>query len=344
MGHDKISVGKRTLGAGHTYVIAEIGSNHATSLETALESIDAAADCGADAVKFQSLNVSEQYHTPPEEIIRLHEKIDLDESWYGKLRERCDYKNVDFISSPTYPRSVELLEAAGVKAFKIASAQVGTFSSLVRQVARTGKPVFFSTGIVDLAGIGAVVRIFEEENNPNYVILHCSSIYPLPYERVNLQQIRKYRDFFGCLVGYSDHTEGPFISAAAVALGAVVIEKHFTLSKNMDSPDASLSMEPAEFQMLVSGIRAVDQAMKQASRHRIEPEEASFKKRIEEKLILAKGIRAGEFFESSDFLLKRASSGVNADALPVILENLVAKRDIPAGTLLEWSDLNGIIK
>jgi sialic acid synthase SpsE len=323
------------------YVIAEIGSNHACSLGTALESIDAAAECGADAVKFQSLNVEEQYFDPSEAIRSLHKKIDLDEKWYATLAERCSQKNVDFLSSPTYIRSITLLEAVKVPAYKLASAQIGTYPQLVREVAKTGKPVFFSTGIVDIAGINKAVKIFEEEKNPNYIILHCSSIYPLPFERVNLPQIGKYASLFDCLTGYSDHTEGPFISAAAIAHGAAVIEKHFTLSKTLDSPDAPLSTEPEEFRQMVAGIRAVALAQNEMTRISIEPEEAGFLKRIEEKLITSREIPAGQSPGAESFIHKRAPGGINAEYEPLVISQMIAQRTIPKNTLVTWEDFKG---
>jgi sialic acid synthase SpsE len=336
-----ISVDGRIIGAAKTFLVADVGSNHNQDLQRALESIDAAAAAGADAVKFQSLQMKDLYHDPGPDVRALYAKIDLREDWYLRLQERCRQRGVAFFSSPTYLSAVDLLESLGVSLYKLASAQVGTFPQIVARVARTGKPVILSTGLVSFGELEACVRLFEEAGNPNYVILHCNAVYPAPYARVNLPQMERYRDMFGCLVGYSDHTADGHVALAAVARGASVIEKHFTLSRTVETPDTIVAMEPAEFARMSAGIRAVEQALAAHVRLEIEPAEAAFKESVRYRLVLVRAKRAGEPFSAEDFDYLRHTSGVDCRDEAMVLTRFAAASDLPAGQPLEGSMLVG---
>src|SRR6185436_17131371 len=221
-----VNVGRHAIGSGRTFLIADVGSNHRQELALAYESIDAAAEAGADAVKFQSLQMKELYFDPGPEVRKLYAQIDLEEDWHAKLKAHCEKRGLLFFSSPTYFGAVELMEKLGVSLYKLASAQIGTFPQIVERVARTGKPVILSTGLVSAGELEASVRLFEKAGNPDFVILHCNSIYPTPYARVNLPMMDVYRRMYGCPVGYSDHTDDIYVALAAVSQGASVIEKH----------------------------------------------------------------------------------------------------------------------
>ncbi len=336
-----LQIGRRTIGAGRTFLIADVGSNHKQDLQLAFDSIDAAAEAGADAVKFQSLQMKDLYYDPSPEVRALYAQIDLQEEWHAALKAHCDKRGVEFFSSPTYFGAVDLMESIGVSLYKLASAQIGTFPQIVSRVARTGKPVILSTGLVSFGELEAAIRLFAEAGNSKFVVLHCNSIYPTPYERVNLPQMSVYRDMFGCLVGYSDHTDDIYVALAAVTRGASVIEKHFTLSRTFDTPDAVTAMEPAEFARMTQGIRAVEQAMKPQLRIEIEPEENAFKESIRYRLVLARSKKAGEPFTAGDFQYLRHPSGVDCHDELLVLARFAAAQDIEAGRLLEWSMLSG---
>ena len=210
-------------------------------MSLAKETIQAAKDSGAHAVKFQSLNIDQLYLKPTEDIINVHKKIDLQEHWHKELQSYSKKLGITFFSSPTYLDAVDILEDLDVPVFKLASAQVGTFPQLVRKVAATKKPTILSTGIATFDQLQKILQIFEDEMNPNCIVLHCNSIYPVPYEKINLGRIQFFKKCFGKIVGFSDHSNGFYTAVAAVAMGAKVVEKHFTVDRNLPVPDAEFS-------------------------------------------------------------------------------------------------------
>jgi sialic acid synthase SpsE len=334
----KIKINDKIIGGRETFIIAEIGSNHNQSLQLAYESIDAAKECGADAVKFQSIDLNSLYFRPSEETIALHRKIDLEEDWHKLLKDYCDKRHILFFSSPTYIKSIDILEEIGVSLYKLASAQIGTFPQIIREVARRKKPVILSTGLVSYADLEKVINIFQEENNNQYIILHCNSIYPTPYDKVNLKLMNVYREMFQCPVGFSDHTDDIFIPIAAVALGAKVIEKHFAIDRNLPVPDAQYSLEPNDFKRMVDGIRAAERAVGSDIRTDIQPEEKGFKERILTRLILKETRQQGGLLAFDDFVFKRHPSGVDCRELDLLLSKQAKFAiDVEANTLLEWS-------
>lgn len=336
-----VAVGDRTIGAGRTFLIADIGSNHNQDLQLALDTIDAAADAGADAVKFQSLDVNALYRAPDRAVQALYARIDLREDWYPALQERCTRRGVTFVSSPTYLRAIDLLESVGVRLYKLASAQVGTFPQLVARVARIGKPVILSTGIVTAGELEACLGLFAAAGNANYVVLHCNAMYPTPYASVHLPRMDAYRQMFGCLVGYSDHTDEDYVALAAVARGASVVEKHFTMSRALATPDAVVAMEPPAFARMAAGIRAVEQALVAQPRLEIEAEEAAFKESLRYRLVLTRAKRAGAPFVPEDFQYLRHPSGVDCRSEALVVAHFAAGVDLPPGTLLDWPMLVG---
>ncbi|WP_061298538.1 N-acetylneuraminate synthase family protein [Leptospira borgpetersenii] len=305
----EIKVGNSSIGGEKTFIIAEVGSNHCRDVQLAYETIDAAIEAGADAVKFQSLNAGKLYLNPSQEIIDLHSKIDFPEEWHLILKQYCDKKGITFFSSPTYLSAVDIMEDINVLLYKLASAQVGTFPQLIEKTAKTNKPVILSTGLADYSQIQKVIQIFKKCGNDKYIILHCNSLYPTPYEKVNLGLMNVYSKMFQCLTGFSDHTKGNHICVAAVALGAKVIEKHITLKRNLPSPDAPLAIEPDEFSNLVKSIRDVELSLKFTSRLELEHDELKFKKRILYKPIFNSSKKKGEKIDLEDFEFKRTALG-----------------------------------
>lgn len=322
----------KTIGGHRTFIIAEVGSNHMRNFDTACAHIRAAAEAGADAVKFQSLNLDALYHQPTEQTRALHDKIDLPEEWHGLLKKCCDQHGLVFLSSATYPRSVEIMEAAAVELYKLASAQIGVYPQLVKQVAETGKPVILSTGLVVESQLARVVQIFRDAGNDQFIILHCNSMYPAPAEVVHMPRMTAYQRRFDCRVGFSDHTETHTASITAVALGAVVIERHFTLSRGLESPDAPLALEPPEFAAFVNVVREAETICQASSRSRLETDEADFKSRIQHYLLSTQPIKAGEPVTDANSRLMRGAPGNGVNAWAVFDRSApLAVVDIAAG-------------
>ncbi len=324
-----------------TYIIAEIGSNHNQDLSLAKEMILAAKESGADAVKFQSINVNELYFSPNEKIKELHKKIDLDEKWHYDLKDYCDKVDILFHSSPTYLKAIDLLEKLNVEIYKLASAQIGTFPQLIDAVIKLKKPTLLSTGIVSYSDLEKVVKMFNNYNHDNFAIFHCNSLYPTPYEKANLHLIEVYKSMFNKTVGYSDHTEGIYASLSAVTLGAKIIERHFTTDKNLPIPDASISILPDQFRNMVKGIRAIESALERKDRTELETEEKSFKENILYRLILKKDKNENESFCLDDFEYKRHPQGIDCRDLDFIIKNMQTSCKLTKGQLLTWSKIKG---
>ncbi len=329
------------LGERKTLVVAEIGSNHCGSLDLAKEHIRAASESGADAVKFQSIRLDRLYREIPEDLRHLREKIELPEEWYGELAEFAKEQGVLFLSSPTYTEAVDLLEETGVPLFKIASPQTALFPQIVRKIARTGKPILLSCGQVGLEGVARAVELCLAEGNDRIVLLHTLSLYPTPYEKLNLRWMVTLGEVFGLPYGLSDHSEGIYAPVAAVALSAVAVEKHFILNRDLDTPDAVVSLTPAEFSEMVRGIRAVEKAMEFKPRLSPEREEREFSRRIVYRLVLKRDKCRGEGFSEGDFAYLRHPRGIDARLEGLVVEEFIADTDLKAGELLEWRHLRG---
>lgn len=324
-----------------TFTIAEIGSNHNQSLALAKEMIDAAKSSGADAVKFQSINIDELYYHPSPNIQKLHKKIDLEESWHYDLNEYCKRKEIVFFSAPTYLKAVDILEDIDVQLYKLASAQVGTFPVLVDKVASLQKPTLLSTGIVSYSELEKVVKTFHKNSNHNFAILHCNSLYPTPYEKANLHLIEVYQRMFGKTIGYSDHTEGIYASLAAVTMGAKIIERHFTTDKSIPIPDAKISILPHQFKDMVLGVRAIESAMCSSSRIELEEDEQRFKESILYRLVLKKKKNQNDGFTADDFEFKRSAEGIDCREMETVIDHMVCNVPLEKGCLLHWGLLKG---
>ncbi len=337
---NKIFIDGKEIGGDHAYVIAEIGSNHNQSLTLAYESIDVAIECGADAVKFQSIDVDQLYYHPSEKIKILHQKIDMDEKWHGLLSEYCRKKGITFFSAPTYLKAIDIMEDINVPLYKLASAQIGTFPQLVEKVAATGKPVILSTGIVTTKELIEIVEIFKRNNNDKFIILHCNSIYPTPYDKVHLNIMDWYRNEFDCIVGFSDHTPDIYVPIVAVAKGAQVIEKHFALDRGLPVPDAPFSLEPNDFKRMVEGIRAAEQAIMKGGREELHPEENQFKDSILYRLVANKPLLSGQCLSEGDFNFLRHPEGVDCRELQKYLNGkAIYKKNISQSSLLYADDI-----
>jgi sialic acid synthase SpsE len=266
----------RRVGPGEPcYLIAEAGSNHDQSFEQALALIDAAAAAGADAVKFQAIKYDALWVPDLEtaEHRAFYRAVELPEEWLPELARAAQARGLHFLCSPTYVDSVRLIDAAGAPAFKIASPQTVGDPPLLRAVAATGKPAIMSTGYADLARIDRAVQVLEAAGCQAFALLHCVAEYPVSPSRVNLRAMETLGRRFNRPVGLSDHTEGIHVAPAAVALGACIVEKHFTTDRGRQGPDHPFALEPGELARMVAHIREVEEAFGDGKRDENSPRE-----------------------------------------------------------------------
>lgn len=336
-----LRIADHSVGEGNScFVVAEVGSNHNLELSTAKELIRQAATAGADAVKFQSQKLEEQY-LPERETVEFRDffrKTELPEDWYPELVSEAKSHGVIFFASPTYFHAVDLLEIIQVPVYKIASPQVATFPNLVEHVARTGKPVILSAGMVTYECLTKAVNLCRRAGNNQLAILHCVSHYPTVPAEANLKTMATYKAMFGCPVGFSDHTEGYHIALAAVALGACILEKHITLDRRQVGPDHLFSLEIPEFADMVRSIREVEVSLGDGLCLEVSGDVAAFVNRIDMKLVAGRDIQPGTPLTQQVFIHRRADKGVSVSDLPR-LEGAVASELVPAFTPLHWHQI-----
>lgn len=270
---ETVSIGGHLVGKGEPcFIIAEIGGNHG-DLDTARSAIDAAADAGCDAIKFQHLTgtkiaadtiIYDEWHGKPiGPLSGFYSSVELPNEWTEELIAHAKKRDIMFLSTPFDTDAVDLLDAAGVPAFKVASYEL-TDDVLLRHIARKGKPIIISTGMAYLEEVTHAVRVIQEEGNNDLIVLHCVSMYPpKSYADLNLRAITTLQEALKLPVGYSDHSQPPFIAApiAAVALGACVLEKHFTLATAGTTNDSPNSLSTEELADMVREIRAAEAAL-----------------------------------------------------------------------------------
>ena len=327
------------------FVIAEAGVNHSGDFDLAIKLIDAASNAGADAVKFQTFR-AEQVVTgagkmadyqkknigAEESQLEMLRKLELKEDWYQALIKLAKEKNIIFISTPHGGKeSVDLLQSYNVPAFKFGSGDL-TNLPLLEYAAKFGKPMLISTGMSNLEETKEAVETIKGAGNDQILVFHCTTDYPLAPENVNLSAMQTLMKELGGLVGYSDHTVGPQAAIAAVALGACMIEKHFTLDRKMNGPDHIASTEPKEFKEMVAMVKQVPLMMGSGTKELL-PAERQYVTVARKSIVAARDIKKGEKFTSENLDIKRPGTGM----LPKYLNKIIgktAKSDIPAETLI----------
>lgn len=339
----------RTCGKGHApLIVAELSGNHGGRLERALQMIDAAADCGVDAIKIQTYRpdtitldcdgpgfVVESGLWAGRTLHDLYAEAHTPWEWHAALFEHAARRGVPLFSSPFDPTAVDLLESLGCPAYKIASFEL-TDIGLIRRVAATGKPVILSTGIATLDEIDEAVAVFAEFPASRCVLLHCTSGYPAPLEQADLNTLPMLIGRYGVPVGLSDHTPGIVAPVAAVALGACLVEKHFTLDRGDGAVDAAFSLEPAEFRALADACRQAWQALG-AVRAGPSPVEVG-QRRFRRSLYAVADIAAGERFSAANVRSVRPAHGLHPRHLDQLMGR-VAGRPIRRGEPLAWDML-----
>jgi len=346
-----VRIGKSLIGRGYpVFVIAEAGVNHNGDLGLATELIDVAISAGANAVKFQTFNADAiaatdapkaEYQlattTPGQSQLEMLRKLELSRDAHFTLKAYCDKRGMTFLSTPFDEPSVELLEGLSVPAYKVSSGDL-TNLPLIEQVSRTGKPVIISTGMSTLEEVGTAVKTAQSVGCNELILLHCVSNYPATPNEVNLRAMRTMEQEFAVPVGFSDHTEGIAISLAAVALGAAIIEKHFTLNRNLPGPDHQASLEPMELATLVKEIRSVEDSLGDGCK-KPTPAEIETAKVARRSIMAGISLKAGTVLRRDLLVLKRPGTGLP----PSMVESLIGRRiriDIPAGTMIKLEMLD----
>jgi N,N'-diacetyllegionaminate synthase len=318
------------------FVIAEAGMNHDGSLGNAIRTAEVAAECGADAIKFQLHDAdAETTRDAPSPPYFEHETrweyfrrtAFSDEQW-AKLKEACDRAQIEFLCSVFSVAAVERLEELAVRRYKIGSGEV-TNLELVRRVASTGKPVLLTSGMSSWAELDAAVAAAGND----VTVLQCTSEYPTPPERVGLNVLAELRERYGKPVGFSDHSTGNYAAFAAVALGAVAVEKHFALSKNLYGPDAAFSMEPDELEDLVEGIRDIETMLANPVDKDNLERVAEMKRVFEKSVVTVAEIAAGAKIEREMLAAKKPGTGIPAVRIDDVVGR-VAARDLAADTVV----------
>ena len=333
----------RRIGDGQPcFVIAELGSNHNHDFDVAIRMIDAAADAGVDAVKVQTFRADRHFskyapgfsylnNRSPYELIK---SLEIDRSWHAPLQKHSESRNVAFFSSPCDVEAIDELDALGVPAFKVASFDL-TDLALIRHMARTGRPVILSTGLADMVEIQRAVEACRQEGNDQIVLLQCTALYPAPAHLSNLRAIGLMRETFGLLTGYSDHTNGDHVCLAAVALGAAVVEKHFTLDRMMPGPDHSFAIEPAELKQMVQRLRDVESALGDGAKTGPRAEEREMFDKGRRSLHAASRIRKGEIITAEMLTSKRPGLGIPPHLMNVVIGR-TALIDIEPDQWITW--------
>lgn len=330
-----------------TLIIAEAGVNHNGDLALARQLIDVAAEAGTDMVKFQTFSADRlvtahawkaayqaQTTDAGESQHAMIRRLELTREMHEELIDHCKSRGIRFFSTGFDPESIDLLVELGLNRFKIPSGEITNLPYL-RHVGRYGKPVILSTGMATLGEIEAALDVLEHAGTlrDRITVLHCNTEYPTPMADVNLRAMLTIRDAFGVAVGYSDHTSGIEVAVAAVALGATVIEKHFTLDRALPGPDHKASLEPDELKAMVAAIRNIEQALGDGIK-RPSPSEAKNKPVARKSLVAACAIRSGEVFSASNLAVKRPGTGLS----PMRWDEVVGRkavRDFAPDELIE---------
>ena len=342
---EHITIANSPIGPNYpVFVIAEAGVNHNGDLNLAKQLIDVAVEAGADAVKFQTFNAKllatstapkaayqiETTGTQNSQLDMLRQ-LELSKSSHLYLKKYCDEKGITFLSTPFDEASADFLEKLEVPAYKVSSGDL-TNLPLIEHLSRKGKPVILSTGMATMEEVDEALRVVAEAGCEELAILQCVTNYPAKPDEVNLRAMNTMADAFKVPTGFSDHTEGIVCSLAAAALGAAIIEKHFTLDRNLHGPDHLASLEPDELRSLVSGIRTIQLALGNG-RKQPTPGELETAKVARRSIVAATSIKAGTLLENESITLKRPGTGLP----PTQLKSVLGKRarvDIPAGTLI----------
>lgn len=327
------------------FIIAEAGVNHNGNLETAKKLVDAAAAAGADAVKFQTFKAENlvckdackaeyQMETTDREESQFDmlKKLELTSEMHEKLMEYCRQKEIMFLSTPFDIESLHYLVELGVNIIKLPSGEITNYP-LLREAGKTHKKIILSSGMSTLNEVRDAVKILRDSGSEEVTVLHCNTEYPTPYGDVNLRAMLTMETELGINVGYSDHTQGIEVPIAAAALGATVIEKHFTLDRDMEGPDHKASLEPGELMRMVEGIRKIEQALGDGIKQMSVSEKGN-RLVVRKSIVALKKIKKGEKFSETNLTTKRPGNGIS----PMRWKDVIGKaasRDYEADEMIQ---------
>ncbi len=320
-------------------IIAEAGVNHDGNIEQALRLVDVAADAGADLVKFQTFDANAlatanaelaAYQEQASECenqsrtgqLAMLQRLQLSEQDHMTLIAHCETRGIGFFSTAFDLESLDFLARLGAERFKVPSGEITNLPYL-RRIASFQKDVIMSTGMAELSEIGEAIDCLKAAGLPKekITLLHCTTEYPAPIEEVNLRAMQAMADKFAVAVGYSDHTDGIDVAIAAVAMGASVIEKHFTLDKNLPGPDHSASLEPEALNAMVEGIRRIERALGSAQKQCTASERKNIHL-VRKSIVAARAIGADEVFSEENLTVKRPATGLS----PMLWDGVIGKR------------------
>lgn len=337
---------KYILNAKKTFIIAEAGVNHNGKLKLALKLIDAAKNAGADAVKFQTFKTEKvisrnarkapyqiKNHRKAQSQFEMVKKLELSDNDFILLAKHCADKGIMFISTPTDEQSVDLLDYLKIPFFKIGSAEI-TNLPFLEYVAGKNKPVVLSTGMAEMEEVRGAVNAVYKTGNKKLILLHCVTDYPVPFKEVNLRAMVTLRDVFKIPIGYSDHTLGMHVPIAAIALGAKIIEKHFTLNKRMGGPDHPASLSPWELEQMVDKIRIVEQTFGDGVKRPSACERKNMNI-VRRSVVAVKNLKKGEVISKDSVCLKRPGWGIPPKDLNKVIGSL-ARSAIKKDDIITW--------
>ncbi|MGD0222984.1 MAG: N-acetylneuraminate synthase [Terriglobia bacterium] len=333
----------------HVFIIAEAGVNHNGSIDLALRLVDAAKASGADAVKFQTfradLLATRSAHKAPyqerttqdsESQFEMLERLELDAAAHQRLINHCRQIGIQFLSSPFDVQSADLLATMNVPLYKVPSGEI-TNLPFLQHLARKGRPLILSTGMSTLGEVEEAVHVLQAAGASQLTLLHCVTEYPAPYAEVNLRAMQTLKTAFGLPVGYSDHTPGIDIAIAAVALGAEVIEKHFTLDRSLPGPDHAASLEPAELQQMVAAIRHVEVALGTGIKAPATCELPNLPV-ARKSVVAARPLPKGHQLVAADLDIKRPGSGLAPKLLPALIGRTL-RANLAKDDIINWNHL-----
>lgn len=341
-----VKIKKRLIGEGQpTYIIAEMSANHAGDINRAIDLIHSAKDSGADCIKIQTytcdtmtIKSDKDYFKiregtwKGENLYNLYKKAYTPWEWQKILKEEAEKVGLDFLSTPFDKTAVDFLEELGVEFYKISSFELVDIP-LIKYIASKNKPIIMSTGMATLGEIEEAVKAVKSQGNNRLCLLKCSSAYPAVPADMNLKTIKHMEETFGVPVGLSDHSLGSVGAVTAVAMGARIIEKHFCLSRSIENPDASFSMEPDEFKNMVRDIRVAERAIGEINYEVSEREQVS--KVFRRSIFIVKNIKKGEIFTEENIRVIRPGYGLEPKYYYEILGRKASK-NIERGTPLKW--------
>lgn len=331
------------------FIIAEAGVNHNGSLELAKKMIDAAVHAGVDAVKFQTFKAESLVRKDArkaayqqdnaidkaETQYEMLKKLELTEQMHQELMQYCAEKGILFLSTPFDIDSIHMLADCGITIMKVPSGEITNYPYL-REIGRTNKPVILSTGMCELEEVKAAAAVLKENGSRDITLLHCNTEYPTPMCDVNLRAMQTLREETGLPVGYSDHTQGIEVPIAAAAMGAVVIEKHFTLDRNMEGPDHKASLEPEELKEMVRAVRNIENALGDGVK-RPSPSERKNRDVARKSIVAKRAIRKGEMFTEDNLTAKRPGNGISPMRWNDVI-GLAADRDYERDEMIAIQD------